>query len=112
MSAYFFVDVLEVTDPDKLARYRERVLATVERHGGRYLTVGGRVDPVEGDWQPAFPVMIEFPSLEQGRRWYDSDEYRPLKALRLAAMKGNAFFVEGTPFRASEPKRAAEGAAA
>ena len=99
MPAYCFFDVLEVTDPEKLERYREGVLATVRRHGGRYLTVGGRCDVVEGQWQPVFPVLIEFPSLEQAHRWYDAEEYRDLKALRLAATRGNAVFIEGTAFK-------------
>jgi hypothetical protein len=34
-------------------------------------------------------VVLEFPSLEQAKRRYDSPEYRDLKALRLAATKGN-----------------------
>lgn len=99
MSAYCLFDVLEVTDPEKLEQYRSGVLATVERHGGRYLTVGGKCDVVEGQWQPRFPVLIEFPSLQQAHDWYSSEEYRPLKELRLAATKGNAVFIEGTPFR-------------
>jgi uncharacterized protein (DUF1330 family) len=53
---------------------------------------------VEGDWQPVFPVIIEFPSLVQAHRWYDSDEYRDLKALRLSATIGNAVIIEGTEF--------------
>jgi uncharacterized protein (DUF1330 family) len=99
MSAYCFFDVLEVVDPAKLEQYRDGVLATVERHGGRYLTVGGRCDVVEGEWRPVFPVLIEFPSLEQAHAWYDSEEYRALKALRLAATKGNAVFIEGNEFK-------------
>ncbi|HWT03109.1 MAG TPA: DUF1330 domain-containing protein [Pyrinomonadaceae bacterium] len=99
MPAYCFFDVLEVTDAEKLEHYRDGVLATVERYGGRYLTVGGRSDVVEGQWQPVFPVLIEFPSLEQAHKWYDSEEYRDLKALRLAATRGNAVFIEGNEFR-------------
>lgn len=98
MAAYCFFDVLEVVDAEKLEKYRDGVLSTVESYGGRYLTVGGRSDVVEGEWQPVFPVLIEFPSLEQAHRWYDSDEYRELKALRLAATKGNAVFIEGNGF--------------
>ena len=98
MAAYCFFDVHEVTDPDKMAKYRAGVLATVEQYGGHYLTVGGRCDVVEGDWKPIFPVMIEFPSLEHAHRWYDSDEYRDLKALRIAATRGNAVFIEGNEF--------------
>jgi uncharacterized protein (DUF1330 family) len=95
MSAYFLFDVLEVTDQENMEKYRGGVLSTVERYGGRYLTVGGKCEVVEGDWQPVFPVIIEFPSLEQAHRWYDSDEYRDLKALRLSATKGNAVVIKG-----------------
>ena len=66
-----------------------------EKFGGRYLALGGPFDIVEGDWRPVFPVIIEFPTLEQAHRWYDSPEYRELKALRLAATKCNAVFIEG-----------------
>lgn len=98
MAAYCFFDVLEVTDLKRLEKYRQAVLTTVERYGGRYLTVGGQCDVVEGEWRPAFPVLIEFPSLEQAHRWYDSEEYRDLKTLRLAATRGNAVFIDGTGF--------------
>jgi len=98
MPAYFFFDMLQVTDPEKLETYRQAVSATVARYGGHYLTVGGRTDVVEGDWRPVFPVLIEFPDLAQARRWYDSEEYRAPKALRLAAATGNAVFIEGKPF--------------
>jgi uncharacterized protein (DUF1330 family) len=98
MPAYFFLDMLEVTEPAKLESYRQNVLATVERHGGRYLTVGGRCDVLEGEWRPVFPVLIEFPGLKEARRWYESEEYRGLKALRLAATRGNAVFIEGNEF--------------
>ncbi len=98
MAAYCFFDVHEIIAPDKMARYRAGVLATVEQYGGRYLTVGGKCDVIEGDWQPTFPVIIEFPSLEQAHRWYGSEEYRDFKALRLAATRGNAVFIEGNEF--------------
>lgn len=99
MAAYYFLDVLEITDPGKMETYRAGVFPVVELYGGRYLTVGGRVDAAEGDWRPAFPVIIEFPSLEQAHRWYDSEEYRELKALRLAATRGYAAFIEGAEWR-------------
>jgi uncharacterized protein (DUF1330 family) len=72
------------------------VLDVVTQFGGRYLAVGGKFDVVEGYWRPVFPVIIEFPSLEQAHRWYDSPEYRDLQTLRLAATKSNAVFIEGS----------------
>lgn len=98
MPAYCFFDVLEVTDFAQLDRYREGVLGTVEQFGGRYLSVGGRCDVVEGTWRPVFPVLIEFPSMADAHRWYDSAEYRDLKALRLGCTRCNAVFLEGTGF--------------
>lgn len=98
MPAYAFVDVLEIRDPGKLERYRDGVLATVTRYGGRYLTVGGRQDVMEGDWRANFPVLIEFPDMDAAHRWYESEDYRELKALRLAATRCNAVFIEGNGF--------------
>jgi len=95
MAAYFFIDVLEITNPAGMEEYRSRVGPLVEKFGGRYVVVGGPAEVVEGSWHPTFPVLIEFPSLQQAHRWFDSDEYRPLKALRLASAKGNAVFLPG-----------------
>lgn len=95
MAAYCFFDNLEVMDQAKLEEYARRVAPIVEQFGGRYVVRGGRMDVVEGDWQPAFPVILEFPSLQHAHRWYDSDEYRELKALRHSAVRCNAVFIEG-----------------
>ncbi|BDM83288.1 DUF1330 domain-containing protein [Acaryochloris marina] len=95
MSAYCLFDNLEVTNPDKLEEYKTRALPVVEQYGGRYVVLGGKCKIMEGEWGPTFPVMIEFPSLEQAHRWYDSGEYQDLKALRLSAVRSNAVFLEG-----------------
>jgi uncharacterized protein (DUF1330 family) len=97
MAAYCFFDTYEVTDPEKLEQYRNSVLATVKRYGGKYVLVGGKCDIVEGNWRPTFPVLIEFPSLEAAHSWYDSQEYAPLKALRPSGTKNNAVFMESEP---------------
>ena len=95
MAAYCIFDILEITDKPKMAEYRRRVRATVEQYGGRYLVAGGDFDVVEGNWRPVFPVILEFPSLEQARRWYNSPEYQPLKKLRHDATRSNGVFIEG-----------------
>ena len=67
----------------------------VERFGGRYLFIGGRFEVVEGEWRPTFPILIEFPSLEQAHRWYGSEEFRELQEVRLRAFRSDAVFMEG-----------------
>jgi uncharacterized protein (DUF1330 family) len=94
MAAHCFFDMYEVTDPEKLEKYRSGVLAPVKRYGGQYVVIGGKCDIVEGNWRPTFPVLMEFPSLEAAYSWYNSPEYAPLKALRQSGTKNNAVFME------------------
>ena len=70
MSAYCFFDVREITDHAKVEEYLAGVFETVEQYGGRYLVLGGKSDIVEGDWQPVYPVIVEFSDREQAHRWY------------------------------------------
>ena len=94
LSAYFIVDI-EVTDPAAFEEYRKAVPATVEKYGGTFIVRGGTVQTLEGDWKPKRVVVTHFPSIEHARRWWDSEEYRPLKALRLRASNGSVVLVEG-----------------
>lgn len=94
MPAYFIVD-LEVTDPEGFAEYRQQVPATIAQYGGRYLVRGGATETLEGTWQPKRVVILEFPTVEQAKRWYDSEEYRAPKALRFRTAKANLILVEG-----------------
>jgi uncharacterized protein (DUF1330 family) len=94
MSAYVIAEI-EVTDPAGYEEYRKQVLAVVTQYGGRFVVRGGKVDPKEGGWTPARIVVVEFPSLAQAQKWYDSPEYAPLIAMRQKASKGKLIIVEG-----------------
>jgi uncharacterized protein (DUF1330 family) len=95
MPAYYLVDTREIKDAAKMEEYKARVSPVVEKFRGRYLVIGGFCEVVEGTYQPVFTVMIEFPSLDDAHRWYNSEDYRELKQLRLAATVGNAVFMTG-----------------
>ena len=71
------------------------VPATVQKYGGRFLVRGGGVDSREGGWNPARFVVLEFPTMDQARRWYDSPEYAPALALRRKAASTKLILVEG-----------------
>jgi uncharacterized protein (DUF1330 family) len=71
------------------------VPATLAKYGGRFLVRGGAHRAVEGDWKPNRLVVLEFPSMEQAQRWYDSEEYREPKAMRLRAGRTDLVMVEG-----------------
>jgi uncharacterized protein (DUF1330 family) len=95
MSAYFLIDVQEIIDEAMMAEYRQRVFPVVEEFGGKYRVIGGEQHVLEGDWKAVFPVIIEFENVELARRWYDAPEYKELKAMRLAATKGNTVLIDG-----------------
>ena len=95
MAAYVIGDI-EVTDPAAFQEYRQRIGATVEQYGGKFVIRGGRVNPKEGDWQPRHLLMLEFPSLEHAERWYNSQEYKPLIAIREKSATTQLLIAEGT----------------
>jgi len=94
VAAYVVVEV-NVTDPQLFAEYAKGVPATIAAYGGKYLVRGGSVDPKEGGWTPKRVVVLEFPSIGQARKWYDSAEYAPLLAMRLKAADSKLILVEG-----------------
>jgi uncharacterized protein (DUF1330 family) len=94
MPAYVIVD-LTVTDLPAMEEYRKRVPATLTPYGGRFLVRGGAHQTVEGDWKPNRLVVLEFPSMDHAKRWYDSEEYREPLAMRLRAGHANLVMVDG-----------------
>jgi uncharacterized protein (DUF1330 family) len=94
VAAYVIVD-LTVTDLPTMEEYRKRVPATLAAYGGRFLVRGGAHQTVEGDWKPNRLVVLEFPTMDQAKRWYSSEEYREPLAMRLRAGRADMVMVEG-----------------
>ena len=94
MPAYLIAEI-EVTDPAAYEGYKEITPAAVAAYGGKFIVRGGAVDSKEGGWSPSRLVVIEFASMEQARRFYDSPDYAPALAIRKAASKSRLVLVEG-----------------
>ena len=94
MPAYIVVEV-EVEDPVRYEDYKKMVPPSLSAYGGRFLVRGGKVENLEGDWSPKRFVMLEFPSVEQAKAWWDSPEYADAKALRQATARTQMIVVEG-----------------
>lgn len=94
MAAYLIANV-DVRDRDGFESYREKVPSVIEKFGGRYLVRGGEVHPKEGDFGLKRLVVLEFPSMEAARRFYDSPDYAPLLQLRLDSAASDVVLVEG-----------------
>jgi uncharacterized protein (DUF1330 family) len=94
MPAYIVTQV-DVEDPVRFEDYKPMVPPSLEAFGGRYLVRGGQVENLEGTWAPKRLVLVEFPSLDQAKAWWNSKEYAEAKAIRQAAAKTEMIVVEG-----------------
>jgi uncharacterized protein (DUF1330 family) len=94
MAAYV-IATLEITEPQGFEEYRNMVPPTLEKYGGKYIVRGGKMEKLEGDWEPKRLVIIEFDSLEQAKQWWSCEEYRDAKALRQRTANTDLIVVEG-----------------
>jgi uncharacterized protein (DUF1330 family) len=94
MAAYIIADI-EIKDAATYDEYRRQVAPAVTKFGGRFIVRGGNPETFEGTWTPKRIIVLEFPTMDALQRWYHSDEYKPLIALRQKAASGNLIAVEG-----------------
>jgi uncharacterized protein (DUF1330 family) len=94
MSAYVLAEI-EVTNPEGYKEYTQEVPGTITKYGGRFLTRGGAVETLEGEWPQRRRVIIEFPSMQAAKQWFASPEYEKPLAMRRANSKGRLLLMEG-----------------
>ena len=94
MAAFLIVDI-EITDPTRYEEYRKLAGPTVGAFGGKYVVRAGRVEALEGEWLPGRLVVLEFPSSERAREWWDSEAYREARRLRQTCARTKMVLVEG-----------------
>lgn len=94
MAHYAIFDVT-ITDLEKYKDYMLKVKPVIEASGGRYLVRGGAHKVHEGNWNPTRLVIFEFQSADAMQSFYESAEYRSLKAMREACSSANLVSVEG-----------------
>jgi len=94
MPAYLIANIT-VRDPTGFDEYRARVPAVIAAFGGRYVVRGGAVEVKEGIPDLNRLIVLEFPDMMAARAFYDSADYAPLLALRLASTEGSVVLVEG-----------------
>ena len=94
MPAYVVAE-LKLEDRSWLASYVPSVEALVKKHGGRYIVRALEYEQLEGDGRPDVIVVIEFPSMDAARAFYNDPGYEPYRKTRLAGAQGNLYLVAG-----------------
>ena len=99
MPAYMlFIREGAVVDPAEIATYsaanRSNAGIFVEKYKLRPLSVYGAIEAFEGD-APDGVVLLEFPTAEEARAWYDSPEYQAAIPHRQKGAHYRALLIEG-----------------
>jgi uncharacterized protein (DUF1330 family) len=91
----FVIAAETIKDEAMFASYRKEVPATLEAFGGKFITRGGDLQVLEGEWPHPRLVVIEFPSRAAAEGWYSSADYQKVISLRHRSSVGNLVIVDG-----------------
>jgi uncharacterized protein (DUF1330 family) len=94
MAAYVIVEV-HVENPLEYEEYKKLTPATLAAYNGKFIVRGGHPETLEGEWKPDRIVVLEFPSLERAKEWWNSDIYTTAKAIRQRTAKTKMIVVQG-----------------
>ncbi len=94
MTTYVLAQV-NVTDLDGFTEYTNQFAPTIVPFDGEVVMYSDNPEVLEGSWPEGRTVVLSFPSVEQARAWYHSEEYQRISELRRAASQGSLVIVEG-----------------
>jgi uncharacterized protein (DUF1330 family) len=94
MAAYVIVEI-SIHDPEEYEEYKKLTPAAVAAFDGRFIVRGGQTETLEGDWQPERIVVLEFPTVERAKEWWDSEIYSRAKVIRQRSATTKMIVVAG-----------------
>lgn len=94
MAAYAVFIRESTVNQSELDAYTPKAEASLAGHDATVLAAYGRQEVLEG---PAVEgvVIVEFPSMEAAKAWYDSPKYREAREHRFRGARYRAVVVEG-----------------
>jgi len=91
--------LIDIHDQAAFTGYARAAAPTYPIYGGGVALRGPIVDLLEGTLDVNHDtrlVVLQFPSLDQARAWWDSEDYRPLVNLRQPPVADSrAFLIDG-----------------
>lgn len=94
MPAYVIAQV-DVSNPDGYSEYTKRVPDVIKQYGGTIRARGGKTEVLEGKAPPSRVVLIEFPTFDHARQFWNSPEYKKVKSYREGHARLDVFILEG-----------------
>ena len=85
---------ITVKDPEIYERYKAANSIAFRKHGGRFITRGGRFTCLTGQTRERH-VVIEFDSYETALACYNSPEYREAQKYQASSSENDIVVIEG-----------------
>ena len=94
MPAYIVFTREKTNDAESLASYSRQSGGTLAGHPVKPLAAYGKFEvlegaPIEGS------VILEFPTMEAAKAWYDGPAYKTVRELRFKGADYRAFIIQG-----------------
>ena len=96
MSTYGIARLRNVAMGPAIVEYLQRIDATLEPFGGKFVVHGGPYEVLEGNWSGDV-IIIEFADRERARGWYESPAYREILPLRTNNSDADVLFIDTVP---------------
>lgn len=94
--AYMIIEAkLKQSELGRFGIYATKVPSLVEKYGGEYIVLGGKHEPLEGEWGETRIVMHKWPNAESAKQFWNSEEYQELKKVREGTGDFRIMLVEG-----------------
>jgi uncharacterized protein (DUF1330 family) len=94
MKGYLVFTRDNTLDKNEMAIYSKEVPATFAGHEFKILALYGAYEDLEGAPTEG-TVILEFPSTEAAKAWYNSEAYRPVREHRFKGGNYRVTLVEG-----------------
>ena len=94
MPAYVIADI-DVQDAARFEEYKKLSAPSSAPFGAKYLVRGGKVEGLEGAWVTKGHVVIECPSFDKAKKWWNSVHYSGATAIRQSCARSNFIVADG-----------------
>ena len=95
--AYAMVQINMKNPEEFMERYAQHVMPLLARWNVEMLAGTMTPSTIEGDYSGNWAAILRFTSLAAAEEWYNSDEYKPFKEMRLNELAdfNSLVFLEG-----------------
>ena len=84
----------KIENTETLKKYAVKATSAIGKYSGKFIARGGKNITLEGNQSPR-TVIVEFPTFEDAKKCYNSDEYQQAHDILKGSVKRNLQIIEG-----------------